>query len=61
MALQSNTIFVLSAVVSSYDSRDVVLKCLSLGASDYWIKPLRVNEIRNLWTRVWWRKVNKKF
>lgn len=46
-----------AAVISSYDSRDVVLKCLSLGASDYWIKPLRANEVRNLWTRVWWRKV----
>lgn len=45
------------AVVSSYDSRDVVLQCLSAGASDYWLKPLRANEVRNLWTRVWWRKV----
>lgn len=47
-----------AAVVSSYDNPDVVLKCLSLGASDYWIKPLRANEIRNLWTRVWWRKAS---
>ena len=44
-------------MTSTYDSRDVVLKCLSLGASDYWLKPLRANEVRNLWTRVWWRKV----
>ena len=29
---------------------------MSLGAVDFWIKPLRSNEVRNLWTRVWQRK-----
>lgn len=28
-------------------------RCLSLGAADYWVKPLRANEVRNLWTRLW--------
>lgn len=32
------------------------MRCLSQGAADFWIKPLRSNEVRNLWTRVWWRK-----
>jgi hypothetical protein len=41
------------AVVSNQDSRDVVLKCLSSGAADYWVRPIRPNEIRMLWTRVW--------
>lgn len=40
-------------VVSNQDSRDVVLKCLSSGAADYWVRPIRPNEIRMLWTRVW--------
>jgi hypothetical protein len=43
----------LPAVVSNQDSRDVVLKCLSSGAADYWVRPIRPNEIRMLWTRVW--------
>lgn len=29
---------------------------MSLGAVDFWITPLRSNEVRNLWTRVWQRK-----
>ena len=44
------------SVFSSEDNREVVAHCLSLGAIDYWIKPLRSNEIRNLWTRVWWSR-----
>jgi hypothetical protein len=43
----------LPAVVSNLDSRDVVLKCLSSGAADYWVRPLRTNEVEMLWTRVW--------
>jgi len=45
-----------AAVYSDQVDRDAVARCLSLGAVDYWIKPLRSNEIRNLWTRVWWRQ-----
>ncbi|KAI3436539.1 hypothetical protein D9Q98_005956 [Chlorella vulgaris] len=40
-------------IVSNLDSRDVVLKCLSSGAADYWVRPLRTNEVEMLWTRVW--------
>ncbi|KAK9817927.1 hypothetical protein WJX72_004443 [[Myrmecia] bisecta] len=48
-------------VMSSQDDRDVVMKCLHLGAADYLIKPLRLNEFRNIWTRVWWRRVVHTF
>jgi hypothetical protein len=41
-------------VMSSNDERDVVMECLSLGAVDYLVKPLRHNELRQIWTRVWW-------
>ena len=35
-----------------------MVACLQLGAADYMIKPLRHNELRNLWARVyWWRRV----
>ena len=35
-----------------------MISCLQLGAADYMIKPLRHNELRNLWARVyWWRRV----
>ncbi|KAL6772323.1 PRR1 [Auxenochlorella protothecoides x Auxenochlorella symbiontica] len=33
-----------------------ILQCLSLGAVDFWVYPLRQNEVAGLWTRVWWRK-----
>lgn len=43
-------------VVSAVDEREVVTTCLSLGAVDYLITPLRHNELRHLWSRVWlWR------
>lgn len=46
------------AVVSTTEDRDVMVSCLQLGAADYMIKPLRHNEVRNLWARVyWWRRV----
>ncbi len=40
--------------MSSQDDRDVVMHCLTLGAIDYLVKPLRHNELRHIWTRVWW-------
>ncbi len=50
----------LPAVTSTQDERETVMSCLSLGAIDYLIKPLRQNELRHIWTRVWWwRKVSR--
>jgi hypothetical protein len=42
------------AVVSSQNDRELVEKCLLLGAADFLCKPLRHNELSNLWVRVWW-------
>jgi len=39
-----------------YDSA-IVQKCLQHGAADYMLKPLRHNEARTLWIRVWTRLV----
>lgn len=37
------------------------MNCLTLGAIDYLVKPLRHNELRHIWTRVWWwRRVRIK-
>ena len=45
-------------MVSSVDDRAVMASCLQLGAADFLIKPLRANELCNLWARVyWWRRV----
>ena len=33
------------------------MKCLHSGAADYLVQPLRQNELQNLWTKVWWRRV----
>jgi len=41
-------------VISSRDDHALVSKCLVLGAADFLCRPLRHNELRNLWTRVWW-------
>eukprot|EP00850_Spirogloea_muscicola_P011065 SM000067S20342 [mRNA] locus=s67:480674:484353:- [translate_table: standard] len=44
-------------MMSSLDSIDMVLKCLQKGASDFLVKPVRKNELKNLWQHVW-RKCN---
>lgn len=43
------------AVMSSRDSISMVLKCMLKGAADFLIKPVRRNELRNLWQHVWRR------
>ena len=41
--------------MSSHDSISMVLKCMLKGAADFLIKPIRRNELRNLWQHVWRR------
>lgn len=43
-------------MMSSKDSISTVLKCMVKGASDFLIKPVRKNELRNLWQHVWRKK-----
>uniref|UniRef100_A0A2P2LFQ3 Two-component response regulator-like APRR7 n=1 Tax=Rhizophora mucronata TaxID=61149 RepID=A0A2P2LFQ3_RHIMU len=43
------------AVMSSHDSMGLVFKCLSKGAVDFLVKPIRKNELKNLWQHVWRR------
>ncbi|XWS56485.1 hypothetical protein CRYUN_Cryun09bG0089400 [Craigia yunnanensis] len=40
-------------MMSSYDSMNIVFKCLSKGAVDFLVKPIRKNELKNLWQHVW--------
>ncbi|CAH2057707.1 unnamed protein product [Thlaspi arvense] len=42
-------------MMSSQDSITMVLKCMLRGAADYLIKPMRKNELKNLWQHVWRR------
>uniref|UniRef100_A0A1J3CC63 Two-component response regulator-like APRR9 n=1 Tax=Noccaea caerulescens TaxID=107243 RepID=A0A1J3CC63_NOCCA len=42
-------------MMSSQDSITIVLKCMLRGAADYLIKPMRKNELKNLWQHVWRR------
>uniref|UniRef100_A0A0D3C6M3 Response regulatory domain-containing protein n=2 Tax=Brassica oleracea var. oleracea TaxID=109376 RepID=A0A0D3C6M3_BRAOL len=42
-------------MMSSQDSMTMVLKCMLRGAADYLIKPMRKNELKNLWQHVWRR------
>ncbi|XP_078179170.1 CCT motif -containing response regulator protein [Carex rostrata] len=43
-------------MMSALDEVSVVVKCLRLGAADYLVKPLRTNELLNLWTHMWRRR-----
>ncbi|KAI9194569.1 hypothetical protein LWI28_007199 [Acer negundo] len=42
-------------MMSSQDSMGIVFKCLSKGAVDFLVKPIRKNELKNLWQHVWRR------
>ncbi|KAL3839606.1 hypothetical protein ACJIZ3_024197 [Penstemon smallii] len=42
-------------MMSSHDSMGLVFKCLSEGAVDFLVKPIRKNELKNLWQHVWRR------
>ncbi|KAI3816091.1 hypothetical protein L1987_15779 [Smallanthus sonchifolius] len=41
------------SVMSSDDSMGIVFNCLSRGAVDVLVKPIRKNELKNLWQHVW--------
>ncbi|CAI9112057.1 OLC1v1012431C3 [Oldenlandia corymbosa var. corymbosa] len=43
-------------MMSAQDEVSVVFKCLKFGAADYLVKPLRTNELLNLWTHMWRRR-----
>ncbi|XP_076936064.1 two-component response regulator-like APRR3 isoform X2 [Bidens hawaiensis] len=40
-------------MMSSDDSMGIVFNCLSKGAVDFLVKPVRKNELKNLWQHVW--------
>ncbi|KAL7092019.1 hypothetical protein ACP275_12G139700 [Erythranthe tilingii] len=42
-------------MMSAHDSMVLVFKCLSKGAVDFLVKPIRKNELKNLWQHVWRR------
>ncbi|XP_073223824.1 two-component response regulator-like APRR7 isoform X2 [Cicer arietinum] len=42
-------------MMSAHDSMGLVFKCLSKGAVDFLVKPIRKNELKNLWQHVWRR------
>ncbi|KAF3331685.1 two-component response regulator-like PRR37 isoform X2 [Carex littledalei] len=42
-------------MMSSNDSMGIVFKCLSKGAVDFLVKPIRKNELKILWQHVWRR------
>ncbi|KAJ8760789.1 hypothetical protein K2173_021827 [Erythroxylum novogranatense] len=43
-------------MMSSQDSISTVYKCMLRGAADYLVKPIRRNELRNLWQHLWRRQ-----
>ncbi|KAF9674822.1 hypothetical protein SADUNF_Sadunf10G0166900 [Salix dunnii] len=42
-------------MMSSHDSMNVVFRCLSKGAVDFLVKPIRKNELKILWQHIWRR------
>ncbi|KAL3524472.1 hypothetical protein ACH5RR_017306 [Cinchona calisaya] len=45
-------------MMSSQDSVSTVYKCMMRGAADFLVKPVRKNELRNLWQHVWRRQAS---
>nr|AIR93782.1 timing of chlorophyll A/B binding protein 1 [Kalanchoe fedtschenkoi] len=43
-------------MMSAVDEVSIVFKSLRLGAADFLVKPLRTNELLNLWTHMWRRR-----
>ncbi|MCH82349.1 two-component response regulator-like PRR95-like [Trifolium medium] len=43
--------------MSSHDSRITAMNCMFIGAADFLIKPVRRNELTNLWQHVWRKHV----
>ncbi|XP_057951285.1 two-component response regulator-like APRR9 [Malania oleifera] len=43
-------------MMSSHDSISMVYKCMLRGAADFLVKPVRRNELKNLWQHVWRRQ-----
>jgi pseudo-response regulator 7 len=46
-------------MTSKHDSMDIVYQCLSKGAADFLVKPMRKNELKNLWQHVWRKNCNR--
>ncbi|CAN1251138.1 Two-component response regulator-like APRR5 [Linum perenne] len=46
-------------MMSKEDSISTVYKCMVRGAADYLVKPVRRNELRNLWQHVWRRHIQQ--
>ncbi|XP_006660883.2 two-component response regulator-like PRR95 [Oryza brachyantha] len=45
-------------MMSSNDSVSMVFKCMLKGAADFLVKPIRKNELRNLWQHVWRKQLS---
>ncbi|GMP70745.1 hypothetical protein CsSME_00029464 [Camellia sinensis var. sinensis] len=45
-------------MMSWHDSVSTVYKCMLRGAADFLVKPVRKNELRNLWQHVWRRQAS---
>ncbi|CAN6439073.1 unnamed protein product [Victoria cruziana] len=56
--IMSNEVFKNLPVImmSSQDSMGIVFNCMLKGAADFLVKPVRKNELRNLWQHVWRRR-----
>nr|GLL38849.1 two-component response regulator-like APRR5 [Ipomoea trifida] len=47
-------------MMSAHDSVSTVYRCMLRGAADFLVKPVRKNELRNLWQHVWRRQATSK-
>ncbi|CAN6282935.1 unnamed protein product [Urochloa humidicola] len=46
-----------TVIMSSHGDTRTVMKYITNGASDFLIKPLRIEELKNIWQHVFWKQI----
>ena len=53
--------FFVFLVISATEDLSTVYKCLQHGADDYLVKPVKISQLRNLWSNIWKKKRERDY